>query len=67
MTDTVIDTICDSLARLTPDTTASLTVAFSGGVDSTVLLVAAKSFAAKRNLSLSACYIHHGLSENATA
>lgn len=67
MTETVIDTINASLARLKPLSSHSLTVAFSGGVDSTVLLVAAKAFADAHQIALSACYIHHGLSTNATA
>ena len=67
MTETVIDTISASLARLTPPSCGSLTVAYSGGVDSTVLLYAAKAFASAHQIALSACYIHHGLSTNATA
>lgn len=67
MTETVIDTISASLARLTPPSCGSLTVAYSGGVDSTVLLYAAKAFACAHQIPLSACYIHHGLSTNATA
>ncbi|WP_414830080.1 tRNA lysidine(34) synthetase TilS [Alteromonas sp. H39] len=67
MTETVIDSIGASLARLKPHTAHSLTVAYSGGVDSTLLLYAAKVFASAHQLALSACYINHGLSTNATA
>ena len=44
----------------------SLLVAFSGGVDSTVLLQALVNLRQKsQNLQLRAIYIHHGLSKNA--
>ena len=44
----------------------SLLVAFSGGVDSTVLLQALVNLRQKlQNLKLRAIYIHHGLSKNA--
>lgn len=67
MTEIVITSISDALARLVPATTHTLTVAFSGGVDSTVLLHAANAYASANKLALSACYVHHGLSANASA
>ncbi|TBR13320.1 tRNA lysidine(34) synthetase TilS [Rugosibacter aromaticivorans] len=43
----------------------SLTVAYSGGLDSTVLLYALKNIAPMLDLHLTAVHVHHGLSENA--
>lgn len=43
------------------------TVAYSGGLDSTVLLHAAQRSAAASDVRLSALHIHHGLSPNADA
>jgi tRNA(Ile)-lysidine synthase len=43
----------------------ALTVAYSGGLDSTVLLFALKSVAPVLDLHLTAVHVHHGLSENA--
>lgn len=43
----------------------AIAVAFSGGLDSSVLLVHAKTVAARLNIPLVAFHIHHGLSENA--
>lgn len=45
----------------------SVVVGFSGGLDSTVLLHAAKSVAIAAELELSAIHIHHSLSMNADA
>ncbi|MFM5250590.1 tRNA lysidine(34) synthetase TilS [Aeromonas hydrophila] len=42
-----------------------LLVAFSGGLDSTVLLVLAARFARAHGLALRALHVHHGLSPNA--
>jgi len=42
-------------------------VAFSGGLDSTVLLHLASQYAQSRGISLSAFHVHHGLSPNADA
>ena len=44
---------------------AGLAVAYSGGLDSSVLLDAAAAFAAKHGLRLLALHVHHGLSPNA--
>jgi len=46
---------------------ACLTVALSGGLDSTALLHALVALQDARELRLSALHIHHGLSENADA
>jgi tRNA(Ile)-lysidine synthase len=43
----------------------SVSVGFSGGLDSTVLLHAASLLATDAGLSLSALHVHHGLSNNA--
>ncbi|TBR08926.1 MAG: tRNA lysidine(34) synthetase TilS [Rugosibacter sp.] len=43
----------------------ALTVAYSGGLDSTVLLCALKSIAPLLDLHLTAVHVHHGLSKNA--
>jgi tRNA(Ile)-lysidine synthase len=42
-----------------------LAVAFSGGIDSMVLLDAVTAFSAKHPFALSAIHVHHGLSPNA--
>lgn len=42
-------------------------VAYSGGLDSTVLLKLAQRFAEQKNIPLFAYHIHHGLSPNADA
>lgn len=44
---------------------ATIAVAYSGGLDSTVLLQLARSYAAVRALRLHAFHVHHGLSPNA--
>lgn len=43
----------------------SLAVAYSGGLDSSVLLHLAYDYAKRRNLKLFAFHVHHGLSPNA--
>jgi len=43
----------------------ALTVAYSGGLDSTVLLCALKSIVPLLDLHLTAVHVHHGLSKNA--
>jgi len=42
-------------------------IAFSGGLDSSVLLELASRHAAAHNLALTAFHVHHGLSPNADA
>ena len=44
-----------------------MAVAYSGGLDSTVLLRLTAEYAAKRTISLFAFHVHHGLSPNANA
>ena len=46
---------------------ASIGVAFSGGLDSSVLLHLASACARERHLTLTAFHVHHGLSPNADA
>lgn len=43
----------------------ALTIAYSGGVDSTVLLYAVRDIAPLLDLHLAAVHVHHGLSKNA--
>lgn len=60
----------DILARVcvsAPDTAPVLAVAYSGGLDSSVLLHLTREFAQRRGLLLYALHIHHGLSTNADA
>jgi tRNA(Ile)-lysidine synthase len=45
----------------------SVTVGFSGGLDSTVLLHATKRVVSEADLGLAALHVHHGLSRNADA
>ncbi len=45
----------------------SVAVAYSGGLDSTVLLHLAKRFLMQKNISLFAFHVHHGLSNQADA
>ena len=49
------------------DHAATLAIAYSGGLDSTVLLHLAHAYAASRQISLLAFHVHHGLSANADA
>lgn len=48
-------------------TPVSVAVAYSGGLDSTVLLRLARQYAATRGIRLYAFHVHHGLSPNADA
>jgi tRNA(Ile)-lysidine synthase len=65
-TDLISPEIAACLARHTR-AGQSVVVGFSGGLDSTVLLHAAKRVAGEAGLELSALHIHHGLSPNADA
>lgn len=47
--------------------TTAMAIAYSGGLDSTVLLHLANTYAKAHNLSLFAFHVHHGLSVNADA
>ncbi len=46
---------------------AAIAVAYSGGLDSTVLLHCAQRFAAEKNIRLFAFHVHHGLNPKADA
>ncbi len=61
-----VESLSEQLARFPPDT--RFAVAFSGGLDSTVLLHAAHAALREREPgALRAIHIHHGLSPNADA
>ena len=53
------------LARVVISAGDSIAVAYSGGLDSSVLLQLAVDFCRERNLSLRAFHVHHGLSMHA--
>lgn len=55
------------VAPAAPAVPAAIAVAYSGGLDSTVLLRLARQYAATRGMRLFAFHIHHGLSPNADA
>lgn len=65
-TEPVRRTVAACLARFARQR-QSVVVAFSGGLDSTVLLHAARSLATDAAIELSALHVHHGLSANADA
>ena len=65
-TDAVTQAVAACFSRHT-EPGDSLTVAFSGGLDSTVLLHTARSVAVAAKLDISALHVHHGLSCNADA
>lgn len=46
---------------------ARLAIAYSGGLDSSVLIFLAQRYCVQKQIPLFAYYIHHGLSENASA
>jgi tRNA(Ile)-lysidine synthase len=54
-------------AAATPADSVSIAVAYSGGLDSTVLLRLAQQYALASGIRLFAFHIHHGLSPNADA
>ncbi|MDB5798480.1 MAG: mesJ1 [Paucimonas sp.] len=55
------------LARAKPADECALGVAYSGGLDSTVLLLLAADYARRHGLRVQALHVHHGLSPNADA
>ncbi len=55
------------LARVVVSAERKIAVAYSGGLDSSVLLHLAKDFCASRHITLYAFHINHGISPNADA
>ena len=53
------------LARVVISAGDSIGIAYSGGLDSSVLLQLAADFCCARSIPLRACHVHHGLSANA--
>jgi tRNA(Ile)-lysidine synthase len=63
----VSDAFADAFNLLAIPSDAHVALAYSGGVDSSVLLDIAAAHARGRNITLHAFHIHHGLSPNADA
>jgi tRNA(Ile)-lysidine synthase len=63
----MLDVFADALDALALPPGASLALAYSGGIDSSVLLDLAAANARSRGLHLHAFHVHHGLSPNADA
>jgi tRNA(Ile)-lysidine synthase len=63
----MLDAYADALAALAPPAGAHLALAYSGGVDSSVLLDLAAAHALVHGYHLHAFHVHHGLSANADA
>lgn len=55
------------LTRVVVSAERKIAVAYSGGLDSSVLLHLVKKFCASRHITLYAFHIHHGISSNADA
>ncbi|WP_052452402.1 tRNA lysidine(34) synthetase TilS [Noviherbaspirillum autotrophicum] len=60
-----LDVILARVSASAESATPSLAVAYSGGLDSSVLLDLAQRYAAARGVILFAFHIHHGISSNA--
>lgn len=60
-----LETILARVYLSRPKTVPVLAVAYSGGLDSTVLLHLTQQFCTQRGIALHALHIHHGLSSNA--
>lgn len=75
MADDMVASVSDAFERALNDIEArvfvsappAIAVAYSGGLDSSVLLDLARRYAAVRGISLLAFHVHHGLSPNADA
>ncbi|MDB5990578.1 MAG: tilS [Herbaspirillum sp.] len=63
----MFDVFADALDALAIPAGADVALAYSGGIDSSVLLELAALYARERGLTLHAFHIHHGLSPNADA
>lgn len=64
----IVERISNTVNRLLTDVSSSsihLTVAYSGGVDSSLLLHALADYRDNHGITLSAVHVHHGLSANA--
>jgi tRNA(Ile)-lysidine synthase len=61
------DTFARALAALRGQSSPSIAIAFSGGLDSSALLHLAHAYAREHGLALFAFHVHHGLSPNADA
>lgn len=70
MTNVIVqisDAIAASLLEANQPLDAPLVIAYSGGVDSSVLLHAALEYRDQHHCDLHAVHVHHGLSDNADA
>lgn len=63
-TDSILEAVATCLSRYT-DKQGSIVVGYSGGMDSTVLLHAARRVAGEFGIHISALHVHHGLSIHA--
>jgi tRNA(Ile)-lysidine synthase len=66
LTDPLTNAVRERLLRMLPHG-ARVAVAFSGGLDSSVLLHLAAMLVPDRGYRLSAIHVHHGLSQHADA